>query len=123
MPPLIITVHDWRIAYGKPTNIPLEGVLHTWEARQVAAGAQVSPEQQERAIQHAVRRLQEGQVFPSFETLTDATVAAEEEQRQWRGPGGLPMAPPMAGEVRPTPAETDVTPLPQSFLHRPRSRW
>lgn len=71
-----ITVTDPGINGGKPTNIPLLVKGQTGVDR-LQAGDGPTDEQQQIAIQRAQARVKDGGSLPSFETIEEATAAAQ----------------------------------------------
>lgn len=73
---ITVTVTDKRINDGRPTNIPsiVQGAKGIEE---ILSSGKLKPGQFETAIKRAAERIAAGEVIPSYETVEEATAAAQ----------------------------------------------
>jgi hypothetical protein len=91
---LLETITDPRINQAKPTNIPLivPGISPE-EIRRLAAGHPPTPDTYERAIQHALGRIQAGAQLQAYSDIPSAVAAAKQESAARGQPPSAPATP------------------------------
>jgi hypothetical protein len=114
---LLETITDSRINQGKPTNIPLivPGISPE-EIRQLAAGHPPTPDTYERAIQHALGRLQGGESLQAYPDIPSAVAAAQQESATRGQP---PSAPSTPSDIVPDIEKSSATPPPSPLRLSP----